>query len=57
MSRENLFKEWFEVSSDEEWNAKEMELRNKGYDLFDIYRFGYQGNDGRYHREIFVFNR
>lgn len=53
--KKDLFKEWFEVDSEEEQIKKEMELRNKGYDMFDIYKFNYQGNDGKFHREIFVF--
>ena len=57
MKNEKLFKEWFEVASDSEAVAKEMELRSKGYDMFEIYRFNYQGNDGKFHREVFVFNR
>jgi len=51
----NIYKEWFEVNSEEEAVQKEMELREKGYDMFDIYRFNYQGKDGKFHREVYVF--
>ena len=52
----SIYKEWYEVGSEKEAVEKEMELRSKGYDLFDIYRFNYQGADGKFHREVFVFN-
>lgn len=50
-----MYKEYFEVSNEEEQKKKELELRNKGYDMFDIYKFNYQGKDGKFHREVFVF--
>lgn len=50
-----IYKEWFEVNTEEEQIEKEMELRSMGYNMFDIYKFNYQGKDGKFHREVFVF--
>lgn len=53
---DNLYKEWYEVNSEKEAVEKELELIDKGYNMWDIYRFNYQGNDGKFHREVFIFN-
>ena len=55
--KKNLYKEWYEISSKEEQDAKWRELKAKGYHGSEIYRFNYQGADGKFHREIFVFER
>lgn len=52
----NLYKEWYEVGSKEEQEKKWVELANK-YGPQEVYKFNYQGNDGKFHREVFVFNR
>lgn len=51
----SIYKEWFEVSSDKELSEKWIELNNKGYHGSEIYCFTYDGADGKFHREIFVF--
>ena len=51
---EELYREWYEVNSEEEISEKWHELAKK-YDYRDIYVFRYNGNDGKYHREVFVF--
>ena len=51
----SIYKEWFEVNSEEELIARERELIEKGYSMWDIYMFRYNGKDGKYHREIYVF--
>lgn len=53
---ESLYKEWYEVNSEKEAVEKELELIDKGYNAFDIYCFNYQGIDGKFHREVFIFN-
>lgn len=57
MKKKELYKELFEVSSKEEQDAKWRELNAKGYHGSEIYCFNYQGADGKFHREIFVFAR
>lgn len=52
----SIYKAWYEVNTEQEAIAKELELQEQGFDLFDIYRFNYQGADGKFHREVFVFN-
>lgn len=51
-----IYKEWFDCRSEEEATQRWMELVEKGYAKSDIYIFRFQGNDGRFHREVFVFN-
>ena len=55
MNREDIFKEYIECKTKEEEIEAERKLRKMGYDLFDIYTANYQGNDGKFHREVFVF--
>lgn len=51
----SLYKVWFEVQSDEEVSQKIKEIESMGYNPWDVYVFRFQGNDGRFHREVFVF--
>ena len=51
----DIFKEFIECETKEDEYKAEMELRAKGYDMFDIYTGNYQGKDGKFHREVFVF--
>lgn len=55
--KKNLYKEWYEVNSEAEATEKWKELNNKGYNGSEIYIFRYQGSDGKFHREVYVFNR
>lgn len=57
MARADIFKEYIECETKEDEVKAEMMLREKGYDMFDIYVGNYQGKDGKFHREVFVFNR
>ena len=52
-----LYKEFFECNSEEEATTKWKELVEKGYNKWDIYTFRYNGKDGKFHREVFIFNR
>lgn len=51
----SIFKEWFECASQKEEAERWFELVGKGYHESEIYTFHFQGNDGKFHREIFVF--
>lgn len=51
-----IYKEFYETNSDEESSEKWRELRAKGYNPSEIYQFNYEGKDGKFHREIFVFS-
>lgn len=51
----NIYKEHYEVSSEKEEVEKWKDLREKGYSISEINRFNYQGKDGTFHREVFVF--
>lgn len=53
--RKSIFKEWFDCKTDEETRERWIELKNKGYHGSEIYIATYQGKDGRFHREVFVF--
>ena len=55
MARADIFKEYIECETKEDEVKAEMMLREKGYDMFDIYVGNYQGKDGKFHREVFVF--
>ena len=55
MKRTDIFKEYIECETKEDEVKAEMMLREKGYDMFDIYVGNYQGKDGKFHREVFVF--
>lgn len=57
MERKNIFKEYIECQTKEDEIKAEMKLRKMGYDMFDIYTANYQSNDGRFHREVFVFKK
>ena len=50
-----LYKEYFEVSSEEEADEKRHELNKKDYKPQEIYQFNYKGKDGNFHRGNFVF--
>ena len=54
--RKDLYKVWFEAKSDQEAVEIERDLVKQGFNMFDIYVFRYQGADGNFHREVFVFN-
>ena len=56
MERKDIFKEYIECQTKDDEVKAEMKLREMGYDMFDIYVANYQGNDGKFHREVFVFN-
>lgn len=56
-SKSNLYEVWFDCKSEKEQHERWIQLRNMGYKGSEIYRFNFQGNDGRFHREVFVFNR
>lgn len=56
MARADIFKEYIECETDEEMVVAERQLREKGYDMFDIYKATWQGKD-KFHREVFVFDR
>ncbi len=53
----NLYKEYFDCASEQEAHERWLELNHKGYHGSEIYRFNYQGKDGKFHREVFVFNK
>ena len=57
MAKKSLYKEFFVAKNEEEVTKYWHLLVDKGYDPFDIYVFRYQGKDGAFHREVFVFNR
>lgn len=50
-----IYKEFYETNNDEESSKKWRELRAKGYNPSEIYQFNYDGKDGKFHREVFVF--
>jgi hypothetical protein len=49
------YKEYFDVCSEEEIHEKWKELIARGYHGSEIYISCYWGNDGIYHRQVFVF--
>lgn len=53
--KHNLYKEWYECKDEKEMEERYKELVEKGYYGWDIIRFRYQGNDGKFHREIYVW--
>lgn len=53
---ESIYKEWYECRNEEEVKQRWKELAEKGYADIDIFVFRYNGTDGRYHREVYVFN-
>jgi len=50
-TRKSIYKEWFEVSSDEEETEKWTALREKGYSDSEIYIVGFP----EFPREMIVF--
>ncbi len=55
MRKLSIYKEWYAVNSETEATAKWRELNAKGYDGSEIYIARYEGKDGKFHREVFVF--
>jgi hypothetical protein len=55
MKRKNIFKEYVECKSEAEARNAWKDLVENGYDKNDIYIARYEGNDGMFHREVFVF--
>ena len=53
----SLYKEFFEANSKEEQEGQCKALTEKGFHPSEIYKFNYQGNDGKFHRTTFVWNR
>ena len=51
----SIYKEYYKINSEKEAIEKWKLLRQKGYSCSEIYQFNYQGNDGKFHREVFVF--
>lgn len=52
----NLYLEWFDCKDEKEECERDRYLSDK-YGMFEVYRANYWGKDGRFHREVFVFNR
>lgn len=51
----DIYEIFYECQNENEVYQRVEELVKMGYNYFDIFTFRYNGSDGKYHREVYVF--